>query len=83
MMRGSRTFLLFTVLAGLLVLATDLPAKGPPPGVGPPPGKGPSSKVRGKYVLRIAGYYTGSGELHATGAGVRIRPARTVGITFG
>jgi len=75
MMRGSRRFLLFAVLAGLLVRPADLPAKGPPPGAGPPPGKGPSSKVRGKYVLRIAGYYTGSGELHATGAGVRISAA--------
>jgi len=38
----------------------------------PPPGKGPSTKVRGKYVLTIAGYYTGSGEAQATGAGIKI-----------
>jgi hypothetical protein len=56
---------IFCLLTGLALAATGAPGA-------PPPGKGPSSKVRGKYVLKIAGYYTGSGEAHATGAGIKI-----------
>lgn len=46
--------------------------KPPKPPKDPPPGKVPTKKVRGKYVLKIAGFYTGSGEAHATGAGIKI-----------
>ena len=56
---------IFCLLTGLALAATGAAGA-------PPPGKGPSNKVRGKYVLKIAGYYTGSGEAHATGAGIKI-----------
>jgi hypothetical protein len=45
------------------------PPKDPPKG---PPAKGPSAKVRGTYALKIAGYYRGSGEAHASGSGIKI-----------
>jgi hypothetical protein len=34
--------------------------------------RGPSKKVRGRYVLKIAGHYTGSGEARATDTGVKL-----------
>jgi hypothetical protein len=46
------------------------PPKDPPKD--PPPGKGPSAKVRGTYTLKIAGYYTGTGEAQANGSGIKI-----------
>jgi hypothetical protein len=42
-----------------------------PPGNGPN-NKVPSKRVRGKYVLTIAGYYVGGGEAHATPTGIKI-----------
>lgn len=32
----------------------------------------PSSKVRGLYIVRIAGYYSGSGEARASSTGIKI-----------
>ena len=34
--------------------------------------KVPTKRVRGKYILKIAGYYVGGGEAHATGSGIKI-----------
>jgi hypothetical protein len=32
----------------------------------------PSPRVQGRYVLRFAGYYTGTGEARANGSGIKI-----------
>jgi hypothetical protein len=48
--------------------ADDGPPKDPP-GNGP---NVPSKRVRGKYVIKIAGYYVGGGEAHATPTGIKI-----------
>lgn len=63
------------VAALVLPLAPVARADGGPPK--DPPGNGPNNKVpskrvRGKYVLKIAGYYVGGGEAHATPTGIKI-----------
>ena len=51
----------------------DKPSKPPKPPKDPPgKNKKPTAKVQGSYVLKIAGYYTGSGDAVASGSGVSI-----------
>ena len=68
-------FAIVAVAAFVLPLAPVARADGGPPEE--PPGKGPNNKVpskrvRGKYVLKIAGHYVGGGEAHATPSGIKI-----------
>lgn len=54
------------VLSAVPVSADD--GKDPPTAAS----RRPSGKVRGLYVVRIAGYYTGSGEARASSTGIKI-----------
>ena len=67
-MKCSRRYILrpAALLAGLVLFCATADAKGPPGE------RGPSAKVRGKFTVKVAGYYTGSGQAHATGAGLKI-----------
>lgn len=60
------------MLAIALVLPTAAVAadngKSPPPAAS----RRPSGKVRGLYIVRIAGYYAGSGEARASSTGIKI-----------
>jgi hypothetical protein len=78
-------FILVALLVALLSLAPGLTpsvcaADGPKGGgddgkkSGPPPsnGKGPTKRVRGRYIVKIAGHFAGTGEAHATANGIKI-----------
>ena len=64
------------LLAGAAGVArADDGGQPPAPGGGPndkPSPSRPSAKVRGLYVVRIAGYYSGTGEARASDAGIKI-----------
>jgi hypothetical protein len=48
------------------------PPADPPSNSGNGKGNGPSKRVRGLYILTIAGHYVGQGEAHATTSGIKL-----------
>jgi hypothetical protein len=37
-----------------------------------PPNQVPTKKVRGRYTIKVAGHYVGSGDAHATSSGIKL-----------